>query len=87
MSVLPANLFRYFSEERSVNRGTFVEISLTRPTLLDLLCRNPKNRQDLHHDFYHHIHHFGSRWHLRVDFEASEKVFNTFEYVNESFLA
>src|SRR5260221_2563199 len=87
ISVRPANLFRYFSEDISVGGTKFVQESLTCPALLDLLCRNPKDRKDLHHDLDHHIHHARSRWHLRVDFEASEKKFNTFKYVNESFLA
>ena len=87
ISVLPVNLFRYFSEKHLVNDAIFAQISLTRSALLDLLRRNPKNREDLHHDFHHHIHHFGSWWNLRVDFETPEKVFDPFEDVNESICA
>ena len=62
------------------------KVLLTRPTLLDPLCRNCKNRKDRDHYLYHHIRHFGSWWHLRVYFEATEKLFNTVEYFRESFL-
>ena len=33
------------------------------------------------------MHHFGRRCHLSVDFEPSEKTFDTLENVDESFLA
>jgi len=87
MSVRPANLLRYFSEHISVSGTKFLQEPLTCPSLLDLLCRSPKDRKNLHHDLDHHIHHLGSRWYLRVDFETPEKVFNVFKYVDESFLA
>ena len=63
----------------SENRGglspccaKFEQKSLTR-LLFDFLCRNPANRQDLHHDLDRHIHHFGGQQHLHVNFYASEK--------------
>ena len=59
---------------------------LTYPALPDLLCRNPKNGKHFYHDPYHHVHHFWRRWHRSVDFKTMEEVFDTFEYIDESFL-
>src|SRR5260221_1229762 len=86
-SVLPANLFRYFSGYFPVNDGMFVYDLLTCPALPDLLCRNPKNEKNFYHDLYHHVHHFRCRWQRSVNFETMEEVFDTFEYINEGFLA
>ena len=64
----------------------FVQKSLTR-LLFDLLCRNPDNRQDLHHDLNRHIHHLGGQQHRHFNFNTSERGLNTLKYVDESFLA
>ena len=87
MSVLPTNFFTYFPQDISVSGTRFEQESLTCPALLDILCRNPKDRKNLHHDLDHYFHHFGSRRHLRVKFETSEKQLNTFKYVSEKFRA
>jgi hypothetical protein len=60
---------------------------LTRSSLLKLLHRNPKYREYLHHDLNDYIRHFRRRWHLRVDFETSEKTFDPLEDVDKGVLA
>ncbi len=48
-SVLPMS-FAKFSEQPSVNSDIFVQHILTHSALLDLLCRNPKDKEN--HDHY-----------------------------------
>ena len=63
-----------------------VQGSLTGP-LFDLLCRNPENRGNLHHDLDHRVHHFGSRRHLCVKRQTPGKVSSAPKPVDERFLA
>ena len=59
----------------------------TRSPLLNLLRRDPEDRQHLGHYLNDCMHHFGRRYQLSVDFEPSEKTFDTLENINKSFLA
>ena len=60
---------------------------LTRSPLLNLLHRDPKNTEDLYHYLDDYMRHFRRRWHLRVNFETSEKAFEAFEDVDKSVFA
>jgi hypothetical protein len=77
----------YFSEFRSVNDRILVHKSLTRSALSDLLCRDPKNRQDFCHDLNDHVRHFRSQRHLRVHLQTSEKHLYAPKDVQKSFMA
>jgi hypothetical protein len=59
---------------------------LTRSALIDLLCRDRKNRQHLHHYFHDHIHHLRRRCYLSVDLETQEKILHALEDINERVL-
>jgi hypothetical protein len=59
---------------------------LTHSALLDLLCRDPKNRENLDHYLDDYIHHLRGWRHLCVGLEASEKHFNALEDVDKSVL-
>jgi hypothetical protein len=52
--------------------------------LIDFLCGNRENREDLNHDLYNYIPHFGGRLHLDVSFETQKEGFNALEDVNDS---
>ena len=54
--------------------------------MFDLLCRNPKYRENLNHYPYDNIHHLRGRRHLCVHLETSEKHFDSFEDVHNSVL-
>ena len=77
----------YFSGRHLVGCDVFVYEQLTRPALLDLLCRNRQNRKDLNHDLSDYAHHFRCRRHLSIIFKASKKILYAFEDVDESVLA
>jgi len=58
ISVLLINFFKYFSVHCSVNIVIFVEQIPTHSPLLNLSCRDPKNRENLDHyldDYVHHL--------------------------------
>jgi len=86
-SVLPKSFFAYFSEHGSVDCHISVNVWLTRSTFLDLLSRNPKNRQHFHQYLNDDICHFRGRRHLDVNLETSKKCFDAFKDVNEGVLA
>src|SRR6267154_463076 len=87
ISVLPISFFAYFSDHLSVNDVIFICKILTHPALLDLLCRDPQNGENLDHYLNEYIHHFRSWRHLCVGLETSEKHFNALEDVDKSALA
>ena len=87
MSVLPINLFAYFSTHRSINGEIFVHRILTYSTLFNFLRRDPKNRENLNHYLNGDIQHLRGRLHFCVDLETSEKHFHPFEDVDKYVLA
>ena len=64
----------------------FLQRILTHSTLFDLLCRNPKNSENLYHNLNNYILHFHGQRHFRVDLETPEKHLNPLEYVDKSVL-
>ena len=56
----------------------------TDSVLIDFLCGNRENGEDLYHYLYDYIPHFGSRLHLDVGFETQKEGFNALEDVNDS---
>jgi hypothetical protein len=52
--------------------------------LIDFLCGNRENREDLDHNLYDYIPHFGGRLHLDVSFETRKEGFNALEDFNDS---
>ena len=87
ISVFPINFFIYFSDHRSVKDDVFISELLTRTPVLYLLRRDGQDNNDLSHNICNNIRHFRVRRHLDVALKASEKVFDTFEDVNEGVLA
>jgi hypothetical protein len=83
-SVLPTSLFTYLSELHSVNCHMLVYTLLTRSAFLNLLCRNPENREHLDHHVNHRIHHFRGRPHFCVYLETSEEIFDALKDVQNS---
>src|SRR5580698_2771904 len=57
ISVLPISFFAYFSNHLSANDITFIREILTHSALLNLLCRNPENREYLSHYLNDYVHH------------------------------
>ena len=60
---------------------------LTRSTLLDLLCRNGKDRKYLGHDLYDHVHHPCSWWHSDICLQSTEEVLYTIKDASECTVA
>lgn len=60
---------------------------LTHLALPYLLCRHPKNRDNLHHYPNDGIHHFRRRRNICVGLETSQKTFNRFKDPEECILA
>ena len=86
-SVLPINLFAYFSTHRSINGEIFARQILTYSTLFNFLRRDPKNRENLNHYLNDDIQHLCGRLHFCVDLETSEKHFDPFKDIDECVLA
>ena len=87
ISVLPISLFIYFSNHRSVEEDIFIYELLTRTALPHLLRRNGQDSKDLSHNLCNDIRHCRSRRYLDVALKALEKVFDSFEDVDECILA
>jgi len=60
---------------------------LTRSALLDLLCRDGKNRKHLNHDFDDHVCHPCRRWHFDIRLKTPEEVLDPLEDFGEYILA
>ena len=60
---------------------------LTYSTLLDFLCCDPENRENLDHYLNDYVHHFRGRLRFCVDLETSEKHLNPFKDVDKCVLA
>jgi hypothetical protein len=60
---------------------------LTRPSLLDLLCRDSKDSENLDHYLYDQILHRLGQSHLNICLETFEKVFDPLEEIDERVLA
>src|SRR6266576_6652279 len=86
-SVLPNSFFAYFADRPSVNDVIFICEILTHSALLDLLCRDPQNGENLDHYLNDNIQHIRSRRLLCVGLKTSEKHFNALEDVDKSVLA
>jgi hypothetical protein len=87
ISVLPINLFKYFSKYRSVNIVISVQQTLTHSAFLDLPCHDPENRENLCHYLNDYIGHLHGQRHFCIDLETSEKHFNPLENIDKSVLA
>ena len=55
--------------------------------MLDLLRRNPEDRENLDHDLDKYIHHLCRWWHLCVNLNTSEKHFDALEHVDKGVLS
>jgi hypothetical protein len=51
--------------------------------LIDILCGNRENREDLDNYLYDYIPHFGGRLHLDVCFETRKEEFHALEDIND----
>lgn len=60
---------------------------LTRFALLDLLCRNRKNRKHLSHDLYNHVRHPCGRRHFDICLQSPEEVLYLIKDASECILA
>src|SRR6266849_2165131 len=89
MSVPPISLFRYFSENGSVNGNTIIQQKLTQPSLSDLFGCNSENVENLRHYFYDYIHHFLVKrgFQVGVNFQSLEKSFDALEDLKKSILS
>src|SRR6266852_3129584 len=87
ISVRPISLFRYFSENGSVNGNIIIQKKLTRPSLSDLFSCDSKNVENLHQYFGDYIHHSLVKCRFIVDFQSLEKNFYALEDLKKSVLA
>ena len=85
-SFLPISFFTNFSEYCSVNSDITHTKSLTHSAMRDLLCRNPKNRDNLNHYLDDCICPFRCQQHSYVDLKMLEKTFNPFKKIYECIL-
>src|SRR6266850_4216421 len=60
---------------------------LTHSPTFHFFRRCPNDGQHLRHYIYGYFRHGNSRWHLGIDFESMEEVFNPAEQVDENALA
>jgi hypothetical protein len=56
-----------------------VHVLLTHSALLDLICCNTKNTENLNHYPNDHIRHFRGWWHIFIYLKTLEKHFNAFK--------
>jgi hypothetical protein len=63
-----------------------VQQILTQSALLDLLCRNPEDRENLDHYLNDYIHHLCRWWYSCVGLEAPEEHFDALKDVDKSVL-
>ena len=58
--------------------------ALTEPSLLDLPCRQGKNRKYFHHDFDDDFRHYRSRWDRHINLKTLDEIAQTFKEFKES---
>ena len=62
------------------------EKSHTGSSLLDFLCHNAEDRDDLNHGLNDNVHHSGGRPEMNVLFKTHEKQFHSAKQVDKSIL-
>ena len=74
ISLSPINFFVNFSCS-TLNHGQRIcGSALTKPPLLDLLCRQGKNREQFNHYLNDDIGYYRSRWDRRINFQTLKKI-------------